>query len=91
MRTVAPIGRGNGGKGLFDVFAFFSMGFLSADAVSWLVSGGGEGRERGEGTKREKEEDPPQPHQVGLPSFGQVTCLHIFLLLFLNRGVREIN
>lgn len=65
---------------------FFSMGFLSADAVSWLVSGGGEGRERGEGTKREKEEDPPQPHQVGLPSFGQVTCLHIFLLLFLNRG-----
>lgn len=31
MRTVAPIGRGNGGKGLFDVFAFFQYGvFVSS-------------------------------------------------------------
>lgn len=30
MRTVASIRRGNGGEGLFDVFAFFSMRFLLA-------------------------------------------------------------
>lgn len=36
---------------------FFSMGFLLVYVVSWLVSGGGEGCERGEGMKREKEED----------------------------------
>lgn len=85
MRTVAPIGRGNGGKGLFDVFAFFQYGVFVSSRRELVGKWGGEGRERGEGTKREKEEDPPQPHQVGLPSFGQVTCLHIFLLLFLKR------
>lgn len=81
MRTVAPIGRGNGGEGLFDVLAFFSIVSGRRELVGkwgWRRTGEGRG-------ERENEEDPPQPHQVGLPSFGQVTCLHIFLLLFLKR------